>query len=123
MARGIYHGTAARSGDYVMHVHGESRRISVDRVLPGGAHTTIGGGYKNEVEALDWLARNARALKKWHARDAVYLQHGDELVWKRHLRDVIAEQISRAGSREKPGEIVVLDSALKARMSKVLGKR
>lgn len=60
--RGIYGGSGAADGDYVIYVHGTSGRHYVDRVDDGGTHVLIGAaaGYASWEAAVNAAERDAK---------------------------------------------------------------
>jgi hypothetical protein len=111
MARGIYHDTAARSGDYVIHPR-RGGGFVVDRVGSGGTHTTIGPvrGVAHRHEANEIIRRDAHYLGR--RAGSVFLQREDDMILDGSVADI--------AKREK--ESVPVDPKLKKRMDRVLGK-
>jgi hypothetical protein len=91
-ARGIYHGTVAQDGDYVLHVDHRGAFV-VDRVSRGGTHTTIGStrGFRAVPEALEAAARDSHT--RGRSTGAVFFAHGEEVSQIGHIE----------GSRFVPG--------------------
>lgn len=84
-ARGIYHGTAATKGDYVIHkkggtYHPGSATYYVDRVDAGGTHQTIGTtrGFSSIADAIQGARDNAHT--RGGRNGVIFEQRGDELV-------------------------------------------
>lgn len=83
--RGIYSGTAAKNGDYVIYkkggtYHPASARYYVDRVDAGGTHQTIGTtrGFSTIADAIQGARDNAHT--RGGKNGVIFEQRGDELV-------------------------------------------
>lgn len=129
MAKGIYSGTAATKGDYVIYkkggtYHPGSAKYYVDRVDAGGTHQTIGStrGFPSIAEAIQGARDNAHT--RGGRNGVIFEQRGDDLV---QVHAISAHrQNARPSGEPKPkfkiGDLVEdIDGTRKGRVEHIRG--